>query len=564
MRSIADKIKALIMLPFRSWRQIAPEMPNGTVPKIKYVFGFYRTQAAPRWRTVVRASTVLFGFALFFALQISLAYGITQIDVNPMAWVLITAFFIITISLTLASTKPTFAFIAWLVLSPLGFIFLRMDFGAGMPAVTFDRIVILALAMILIIRTMANRHQIKTPIVGEWLILAFIGYTVLMVAFSSPNDPIQALGIISERFDHIVLSVIIYYVAKSVLITKEHVKWAVIGFVITGFYVAISAFYEHYTGSRWFSSFLGAQYRLGYGDVGMGRATGPLINPAAAGAFLGITAFLTLHLGTVSRNKFAKFACFCAAGIQLIGCYFTYTRSGYISAILLLCAMPFAARYYRKTYAFCAVAAAIVAIVALPIVLSNADINKRLTQPKTVLIRLVVTHNTISIIRDHPFFGVGLGEIDHALEQYVSNVGTLGGIYARGLYPGISYPQTSLRKVVTSHNSILTIFAEQGMIGGLLFIGSLFALLVHLYKLCVRMPYSGLLGRDFLCLVIVGIIGHIVSTMGYDIRFFKYPSYSLWVLLALGVRLGEIYAKEQSQNDASSTRAELPKEFVNA
>jgi len=89
----------------------------------------------------------------------------------------------------------------------------------------------------------------------------------------------------------------------------------------------------------------------------------------------------------------------------------------------------------------------------------------------------------------------------------------------------------------------------------------LFALLIHLYKLCVRMPYSGLLGRDFLCLVIVGIIGHIISTMGYDIRFFKYPSYSLWVLLAFGVRLGEIYAKEQNQNDTSSTKAGLPKDL---
>jgi len=573
MRSIADKLRTLARLPIRGWRRIVglvapdlPDAPSGLIARTRYRLAFYRTLAAPRWRFAVRAAIVVFGFTCYFGLQLGLAYGITKIDVMPLAWVLITAFFVVSICVALAAAKPTFCFIAWLVLSPLGFIFLRMDFGAGLPAITFDRIVIGALAMLLVARTLLNRQPIKAPLVGEWLILGFIGYTAVSVFALHPGDLKFTLQIISDRFDHIVLAVVVYYVAKAVLITKQQVKWAIIGLAIAGFYTALSAFYEHYTGTKWFSSFLPGHYNLGWGDVGMGRASGPLINPAAAGTFLGITAFLTLHLGAASRSRFIKFASVCAAGVQFVGAYFTYTRSGYVAALLLLVAMPFAARRFRKQYVVYLVTASIALGVALPIVMSSPDIHRRLTQERTVLIRYAVTRITLNIIQRNPLFGVGLGEIDTALEQNLSNVGTLSGIYARGMYPGRWYPQPKLGEVVTSHNSILTIFAEQGLIGGFLFTGALIALLAHMIRLWPRLPVNDELGRDLMALLIIAAIGHILSTLGYDIRFFKYPSYVAWILFALGVRLGEIHAREKRAEEMVETPAEAlpPRELVHA
>lgn len=572
MRSIADKLKSLARLPVRAWRRITgivpamPDAPDGIVPRAKYRAGFYRTLAAPRWRAAVRWSIIVFGFVLYFSMQLVLAFAIKQIDVNPLAWMLITAFFIVSVSLVLAAAKPTFAFIAWLVFSPLGFLFLRMDFGAGLPAITFDRIVIMAMAAILLARTMIERRRIKAPILGEWFILAFIGYTFLMVVVLHPGDFKTTLRTVSERFDHVALAVVVYYIAKSVLTTRKQIQWAVIGLVITGVYVAISAFYEHYTGATWFSSFLGADYRLAYEDVGMGRASGPLINPAATGTFLGITAFLTFHLGVVSRHRFVKFCCICGTCLQIVACYFTYTRSGYISLVLLLILLPFATKRYRKHYAMFALAAAVVGVIVLPIQLSNRDINRRMSQQGTIRVREVVTMGTLNAIAHNLWFGVGLGEIDRALNLYITNSGTLSGIYARGSIPGRGHAKGKLMGVITSHNSILTIFAEQGVIGGFLFVGALGALLVHLFKVRARAPAAGLLGRDFISLLIIAVIGHIISTMGYDIRFFKYPSYVLWFLFALGVRLGEIQRQEQDHAEEAvvPSGAESPRELVHA
>jgi O-antigen ligase len=128
--------------------------------------------------------------------------------------------------------------------------------------------------------------------------------------------------------------------------------------------------------------------------------------------------------------------------------------------------------------------------------------------------------------------------------------------------PGQGFLRGKLAPPVTSHNSILTICAEQGLIGGFLFVGALVALLVHLFRLRARAPAAGLLGRDFLSLLIIAIIGHLISTMGYDIRYFRYPSYVLWMLYALGVRFGEILASEERDAKAPAagdSLAELPR-----
>ena len=563
MRLILRALKALAGLPIRIWHRIGgsvpamPDAPDGFVPRAKYRIAFLRTLAAPRWRRAVRAAVVIAGFAVYFGMQLLLAYAIKQIDVEPMSWVLLTAFFIVSISVALAAAKPTFAFIAWLVVSPLGFIFLRLDFGAGVPAITFDRIVITTIAGILLARTLVERRRIKAPIPGEWLIGGFIAYTVLLVITLHPGGTQvkEFLSTVSERFDHIVLAVVVYYIAKAVLITRKQVAWAVIGLVITGLYVAGSAYYEHFTGSAWFSSFLGANYRLMYQDVGGGRAAGPLINPAATGTFLGITAFLTFHLGVVSRNKFVKLWCIVGTLAQLLACYFTYTRSGYVAAVLLLVLLPFTTGRYRKSYAIFALMAAVAGIVLMPIELSRPDVFRRMSQEKTILVRAVVTKGTLNIIAHHPWFGVGLGEIDRALDVYITNSGMLGGFYGRGVIPGQGHAPGKLLRPVTSHNSILTIIAEEGLIGGLLFVGALMALLAHLFRVRARAPATGLLSKDFMSLLIIAVISHIISTLGYDIRFFRYPSYVLWLLFALGVRLGEIQREEQQQESVDTEPA---------
>lgn len=510
---------------------------GGALAGAGYGIGVVRTVTAPGWRKLVRWLVVAFGFAAYFALQLVLAYLC-----NQLLWIYIVAFMIIIACLVFAAAKPTATYIFWLAFSPLGFLFLRMDFGSSIPTISFDRVAIVALAGFLIFKTLLYRHRIKRPITGEALTLLHVAYIAIALYVMHPGSLREILRTLAEKFDHIALALTAYYIAKSVLTNRKQLLGAVIALIVTGGYCALSAFYEHFTGLRWFSSFLPVESRLGYADVG--RACGPLINPSALGTFLGITAFLTYHLYYNVQRRSLKTFLLALMLLQLIGCYFTYTRGGYIAPAMLLLLMPFFARAHRKYYVALLVGAVVAVIIAAPIVASNKQIHRRLTKQSTMLGRVVITAGTMNIVKHHPFFGIGLGQIDYGLEKYITNAGTLSGWYARGMQPLQIYPQKRLYPVITSHNSFLTILAEEGLVGGFLYFGSFMAFIVHLFRVRARLPDDGIMGKDLIALLIVAGMGHFASTLTYDIRFFKYPNYVLWAMFAIGVRLGEIANEE--------------------
>lgn len=547
------RIYRILAWPFIWIRGLVPEAleaPQGLVPRVSHNIGFTRTLFAPFWRRFSRGTIVFLGFAIYIGLQLGLAYMIDQLW-----WWYIAAFFIIVGWIVFTYTKPLSAFIVWLFISPLAFIFLRMDFGEGVPAITFDRVVLFLLCFILIGRTLLYKYPIKRPIMGEWLMLVFIAVTFISLVALRPDSIGKTLQVVSEKFDHIGLGLIAYFVAKSVLREKKHIVWATIALVLTGIYVAGFGYYEHYTGNMWFSSFVGSVYKLTYKNIEQGRSTGPLINPAAYGAFLGITSFLAFHLAIYARRKASKLFYITSMVFMIIGCYFCMTRSGYIPLAVILLLMPLLARGCRKQYFILFAIAAVIGLIAIPVILQNPNVNDRLTKKSTIYNRFVITAGTINVIKHHPLFGVGLGNIDDALEQYITNAGTLSGVYARGRNPMLFYPMKSLSSVITSHNSILTIFAEQGLIGGFIFVAALIAFLVYLLYARTKLPDNGILGNDYVSLVMVAVIGHLASISGYDIRFFKYPAYVLWILIALGVRAVELNRQEQ-QKEARAIRQE--------
>ena len=120
------------------------------------------------------------------------------------------------------------------------------------------------------------------------------------------------------------------------------------------------------------------------------------------------------------------------------------------------------------------------------------------------------------------------------------------------------YPMARLMPIIASHNSLLTIFAEQGLIGGGLFVGALLAFLVHMYRARGRVPMGGVLGRDLLMLLMIAVIGHVLSTLDYDVRYFRYPTYFQWILLAVGVRIGEIGRKEEAEEQSEAPASPEP------
>ena len=511
----------------------APEAPQGLVPRVSHNIGFTRTLFAPFWRRFSRGTIVFLGFAIYIGLQLGLAYMIDQLW-----WWYIVGIFIIAVSFALAAGKPTIAFIVWLVTSPLGFIFLRLDFGAGIPVISYDRVAIGAMVILLVGRMLLNRIRPRKLLFGEWMIIAFIAYIVLTLPFNHFKD---MLGLLSDRFmDSMAIGFVLYFLAKASITKKEHVNWILTAIVYVGIYVALFGCYEHYTGNMWFSSFIPVETRLRWTDIEQGRATGPLLNPTPYGTFLGIAVFAAIHLFINMKQTAKKILYAMAAILMAIGCYFSFTRGGYLALGLLVFMMPFFSRNGRKQYSILLALVVVGGIIYVPKILEDAAINRRMTNIGNIEGRLVVTASTLNIIKHNFWFGVGLGNIDNALSQYITNAGQLSGLMARLYTPN----QPKLAPIITSHNSILTIFAENGFIGIVLYIGMIVAFIIHMLKARSRLPDGGVLNKGFASFVIIAIIGHILSTLTYDIRFFKFPTYVFWILIALVIRLDELIKQE--------------------
>lgn len=551
MRLPLPKIRKIPELLKRTWRWSTgfipelPDTPEGLLPRAGHKIGFLRSLTAPGWRTLVRWAVVLVGFGVYIFAQLTLAYL-----VNTLQWWYIVAAFIVGACIVFAAWKPGTTFIVWMILSPFALIFLRLDFGAGMPAITFDRIVLLGMLLLLIVRMMMDRQKVRAPILGEMTILAFVGYTTLSLYLSHSGNVLQTSRTIAERFDHILLALIVYYIAKAVLTDRRHLSWCLIGMAITGVAVSVSAYYEHFTGNHWFSTIMGTEYQMGFSEAGTGRAVGAMLNPATLGAFLGVTAFVTFHLVGPAKTRSLKALYLAATVFQLGGCWFSYTRSGYLSAILLLVLMPFVARRYRANYAALLSVIVLGVLLYAPIGLSNNWLRNRLTKESTVLTRVAVSATMINIIKHYPLFGCGVGNLSDSLREHVTNAGTISGLYAYARPPGTFYPQQSLPIMIGSHNTFLTVAAEEGLIGISLYLGALALLIVHMLKVRRSLPDEGVLGKDLIAVLIVAILGHLASIAGYDISIFRYPNYVFWTMFAIGVRLGEIHYAERPAEQA--------------
>ena len=97
------------------------------------------------------------------------------------------------------------------------------------------------------------------------------------------------------------------------------------------------------------------------------------------------------------------------------------------------------------------------------------------------------------------------------------------------------------------------------MVGGFLYFGCFIALIVHLLKVRARLPDEGIFGKDLIAVIIVASLGHFISTLTYDIRFFKYPNYVLWAMFAIGVRVGEIVTEEAQERENAAAKSKQRK-----
>lgn len=453
-------------------------------------------------------------------------------------WWFVVAFFIISICLIMAALSPIAALIAWLIVSPFGKPFLYLEFGwRAIPAITFDFVAIYTLAILAIFRTLANRPKLRKLVAGEWFMLGFVAYVAAMQFGSADAYTIGGfLRALSRKVvPNVLIISVLYFVTKAAIQKKAHVTKILGGMVVLGILMGIANIYEHYTGNRWYSPIVGFGVPLRiWTDVGKGRAAGVFEHVAAPAALIATTFYLAYYLAGWCSRPVLKLVLYTGMAIISIGAFFTYTRNVYIVFALVTLTMPFLVirtRVRATALAVLFVTAAL--LVITPIVLSNKQLYSRFTAD-TLTDRFVYASTAVNVIKHHFWFGVGLGNLNEVQINYVTNMKHINR------RPG------GLGWANISHNTYLTIMAEEGVFGFVLYFGGVAAFLVRLVRMRRRFPSDDLLGKDLISVFLISSIGFLISIFAASVYLVPYVTYIFWIQFAIAIKLEELWERERS------------------
>ena len=492
-----------------------------------------KTKALRLWDRVARLGLVLGGYGLYVVGQFLTGYCAFNLW-----WYYVAGLLGVSAALFMSFFRPLATFLIWLVVAPVGIDYLQIEVGAGLPNLTLDRVVIMSMATVLLAKSFADRKGFAKPHLAEILLLGYLFYCLLSRVIKPPSDIIT---VVQNRFNYLGLSVLVYFITKAIIKRREDARSILIALVIAGTYCSLLGVYEHVAGKAWSSALAGETVRLRWGDVGGGRSAGPFGNPVAFGALVGIVAFIAAHLAFNTKNRMAQSAFALCAMINLYGCYLSFSRGAYLAPLVLLVLMPFAARSARRKYAALALTALVAMAIAVPIVLQNKQIYDRMYDVSTVRDRVVINATLMTVWKKNFLLGTGLGNL---YDVYWRNLTSAGGISAMIIRGGVGPGN-----VIGSHNTWLSLFAELGLLGGLLYVGSFVLFLGRMLVLRARSPGTGAAGGDLHALIVVAAIGYSLAITTYEASLFTYPTYVYWILFAVGTRVG---ALKEDARDADS------------
>lgn len=542
------RVGGLIMLPQKALAGVARGSGSSKITLAAQA----RASVAPLWRRLLRSSIVLVGFGIFVGFELWMAWTI-----NNWRWWLIIAFFVICGSIALATARPIIALIAWLVISPFGkhFLYLKVSTYA-VPTITFDFIAIYYLGLLFAIQAMAEKRPFRKLIVAEWLMILYAIYAaVRLIATLDLTIIREPIGAITQTLiPEVFFIVVLYFVVKTAIKEERHIKWILGSMVVFGLLMGLVAFYEHFAGQRWYSLVIGFGIPLAwsYEGVAKGRASGMFDHASAPAALIATHFFLTYHLAGWAKQTWVRILCYASLVIIAIGAYYTYTRNVYIVFLLVTLLMPLLASGKRYRFAMITAMVLLSILITGPILLEDRGFNKRLTRTDTLYARMVYERTTLNVIKHNLWTGVGYDKLNDVSADYVTSLKHMN------YEPG----SNKLGWVNISHNTHLTILAEEGILGALLYYGAVAAFLIRLFTIGRKLPANDFLGKDLAAIFVASSVGFLVSMITASVYTVPYLNFIFWTQFAVMVRLEELRAAKQEGASAAIGQLRTEREPV--
>ena len=401
--------------------------------------------------------------------------------------------------------QDLFRIFLWLLITwPILSLFLRFPLPAGIPDLSYDRVLLLTLLLLIGVKAL---HSKKSRIKFTTLEVLLIIYIITQLIMRIHVIVFGGLGNtdLNGFLDVILIPAIIFWMVKKFLISETHLKWLLVTIVIACLIICLTGLYEQAVGIRVFKS----NINLGGTEVvyqwidsqGRLRAAGAMGNPAVYGAIMGMGILAGAGYLPQAKHKITKAGILATMVVLLYGVFASYTRSAWVSVfVVLFFAQFFFNGLWKKTLPIILLTFLVLVVMWNDLPGSSAIIDRALTT-KTIDQRVEIFKIGLEYFREKPILGWGSGSLN------IFNMARAG---------------------ITSHNTYLTFLVDGGIILLLSFIAAMGYLLIRAAQL-YRTIHNHHLERNILVAMTGSIVIYLLSGMALELRYFGYFNTLVWI-----------------------------------
>ena len=438
-------------------------------------------------RTNIIVAAICLAGVMFFATVL------LQINTDIIA-IIIAALFVIG---TLRDSRYLLG--AWFILSPYFYPF-SVEGGTNIASNISHNMLVPTLTIILLTVGFIKRKKISFG-KEDLILLLFVAYAFLSSFYATKGryDDLRMIYLIY------LIPFFLYLVIKNIEIDAKLIR--MLGFVSVFHIVAISLMcaYEMTTGEVLYRT------AMNWNDVGSAhRFAGPFGSPIILGIFVP-TVFFYIYLAC-KFEVLPRYVMWVSGVLSAVLIITTFTRSVWLGAFVAFIYIMYKTGQEGKTkmLRLALFAAGAIALVGAITIVSPA-VQQRLTGEENANFRVVMAQASMNMILDKPIAGWGAGTFDDVSDRYLFD--------ALGVY------------IVkdTSHVTLLTILAELGILGAVLFV-------MFIY---FNLKYKGVNINDLLpddqlivAMNIGGVLIFVINGFLIDMRFYS-VAYS-WFFINLG------------------------------
>jgi O-antigen ligase len=447
-----------------------------------------------------KRSTAWLGVSLCALLSILVSQTvISRIGVE--LFVIALAGILVAFLFALASFRNTLVpFIIWIV-AVCGFRFLWSVRSPILPDLYLDRMMLIWLVVIFMVKSVAERRALRGPYLPDVLILAHGVYIYVRVY-------VQDSQFLQTWFMSVAIPYSAYFLGKNIVDDNKKIRvlwWALIGLTFYYSFTAIAEKYHVY--SLVFPKSILAAKELEF----RGRSIGPFEQAAVFGTVFAILIPLHLYFIATVKAHLARLLLVICLLASLAGLYFTYTRGSWVAGIAgLACTVYMNRRRFLPIVAPAAVAAMVLAVFVLGLG-DDQFAKERVENDDTLGSRVGTAVTVLRVWRDHPLFGVGFFHFNSVRERYLAPV-------EAPFLGTITFTQFRHNPI---HDMYLGPLAEDGLFGALLQFALYFWVTKRVITLYRSRSADDHFGQYILPVATGMLVAYMVGGLAFDYRYFS-------------------------------------------